>query len=606
MNTLTVLGDTGLRKPLRPLALGIAFVLTAAEAGAPLTSHAQERAPVRSRIVADQPAASPAGTFHRIGTSSAGNYLAGRFAQKARDFRAAARLLSNALGSDPQNPDLLRRAFFTSLASGQVDAARRLARRTAAFGKPAPLADLVLVVEKLREGAFDEAERMLGATSGRGFSAFLVPLLSAWAQAGQDRPDDALKTLAGLKETAGFAVIGDYHSALILDLAERTEEAERHYLAAVSGAPRPTVRLIEAIGSFYERTGRPGEAEKRYRDFLDQQGASPLLEHALAQVSSGAPGRIVADAGQGAAEVLFNVSGTPLQENSIGIALICGHLALHLRPRFPLARVLVGRMLESVGRAEEAIAVYDSVDRASPLWWSARLRRADGLEVLGRQEEAVATLRRMAAERAQRSDALTALGDILRGARRFKKAVEAYDAAIARVGPIEQRHWALLYSRGIALERSGQWQRAEADFIAALKLNPDQPYVLNYLGYSWVDRKINLNRARRMIERAVALRPNDGYIVDSLGWVLYRIKEFGGAVANLERAVELRPQDPTINDHLGDAYWRVGRRVEARYQWRRSLSLDPEPEQIARIREKIENGLATPTPEPPKKRPKTR
>ena len=592
------------------MAVRAAVVLAAGIANAPLICGAQDLAPARFRAAAmDQPDPGPIGAGYRVGRSSAGNYLAGRFAQKSGDFRAAAGLLLDALRSDPRNQDLLRRTFFANLAGGRVDAARRLARRIAALGKPAPLADLVLVAGKLSEGAFDEAERMLGPAGARGFNAFIVPLLSAWAQAGQGRFDDALRTLAGLKEIADLAVVRDFHAALILDLAGRADAAERHYLAALDGAPRPTVRLVEAIGSFYERAGRPDEARKRYRGFLARQNESPLIEHALDRLAAGeARGRIVADARQGAAEIFFNLSGTPLRENSIEIALIYGRLALSLRPRFPLARVLVGRMLEAVGRVEEAIAAYDGVDNASPLWWAARLRRASGLEVLGRQEEAIAQLRRMAAERAYRSDALANLGDILRSAKRFKEAADAYDAAIERVGPMERRHWTLLYSRGIALERSGQWPRAEADFIAALKLNPDQPYVLNYLGYSWVDRRINLGRARRMIERAVALRPNDGYIVDSLGWVLYRTNEFRGAVTHLERAVELRPEDPTINDHLGDAYWRVGRRVEARYQWRRSLGLglDSEPERIARIREKIENGLMIPPPKPPQKRPKAR
>ena len=197
----------------------------------------------------------------------------------------------------------------------------------------------------------------------------------------------------------------------------------------------------------------------------------------------------------------------------------------------------------------------------------------------------------MVQEESARADVLVNLGDILRSKKRFGESVKAYDRAISRIGAMEKRHWTLLYSRGIALERSKQWGRAEKDFLAALELNPDQPYVLNYLGYSWVDQGIKLDRARTMIERAVELRPNDGYIVDSLGWALFRIREFPGAVRHLERAVELRPQDPTINDHLGDSYWRVGRRVEARFQWRRALSLDPDPDQSARIREKVKSGL---------------
>ena len=203
-------------------------------------------------------------------------------------------------------------------------------------------------------------------------------------------------------------------------------------------------------------------------------------------------------------------------------------------------------------------------------------------------------LRRMATERRERTDALTTLGDLFRREKRFPESVEAYDAAIDRIGTIGPQHWRLLFSRGIALERSKNWPRAEKDLLAAIELSPDEPYLLNYLGYSWVDQGIKLDDARRMIERAVELEPQSGAIVDSLGWALYRMGDYAGAVEKLERAAELEPLDPTVNDHLGDAYWRVGRRNEAAFQWRRALNLDPEPDQVGIIEGKIARGLSAP------------
>ncbi len=208
-----------------------------------------------------------------------------------------------------------------------------------------------------------------------------------------------------------------------------------------------------------------------------------------------------------------------------------------------------------------------------------RLRIAANLDELDRSEEAVAELHAMAASRPDRIDALLALGSLLRSKERWVEAVTAYNDAISRVDEPQQRHWRAFYARGIALERSKQWDRSEGDFLRALELEPDQPFVLNYLGYSWVDQGVNLQRALKMIERAVELRPNDGYIIDSLGWARYRLGEFEDGVAHLERAVELLPDDPTINDHLGDALWQVGRHVEARFQWRRALALKPEEEE---------------------------
>ncbi|MDD9876982.1 MAG: tetratricopeptide repeat protein, partial [Magnetovibrio sp.] len=183
------------------------------------------------------------------------------------------------------------------------------------------------------------------------------------------------------------------------------------------------------------------------------------------------------------------------------------------------------------------------------------------------------------------------LGDLLRRHERWPEAIDAYAAAIERVGTLSKRNWRLLYSRGIALERAKRWPEAEKDFLKALEFEPDQPYVLNYLGYSWVDRGVHLERALEMIHNAVRRRPNDGYIIDSLGWVYYRLGNYPKAVLELERAVQIRPEDPVINDHLGDAYWRVGRELEARFQWQRSLSLDPDEKVEAEVLKKLKSGL---------------
>jgi Flp pilus assembly protein TadD len=279
------------------------------------------------------------------------------------------------------------------------------------------------------------------------------------------------------------------------------------------------------------------------------------------------------------------------RQQSAQLAMIYGRLSIYLRPDFDLAQMLVAGILESMERNEDAIATYQSVKPTSPLHWSARLRVAGNLEALERDDEAISLLRVLTKESPARPGPLVSLGDLLRSNKRFEESIDAYDRAVDMLGEIEKRHWTILYSRGISLERSRKWALAEKDFQRALELNPEQPYVLNYLGYSWVDQGINLDRARKMIERAVQLRPNDGYIVDSLGWVLYRLGDFKGAVAKLERAVELRSQDPTINDHLGDAYWRVGRYNEARFQWQRALTLKPGPDQISAIEGKIRRGL---------------
>jgi Flp pilus assembly protein TadD len=208
-----------------------------------------------------------------------------------------------------------------------------------------------------------------------------------------------------------------------------------------------------------------------------------------------------------------------------------------------------------------------------------------------RTDEAIAIVREIASARPDDPVPVSAIGDFLRATERYREAIPEYDEAIRRAGELKPNHWRLFYTRGIVLEREKQFKKAEADFLKALELQPDQPFVLNYLGYSWIEQGLHLERAQDMIRKAVSLRPNDGYIIDSLGWVYYQLGKYDDAVAELERAIEYRPEDPVINDHLGDAYWQVGRREEARFQWLHSLSLNPEPDVEKAVREKLKTGL---------------
>jgi Flp pilus assembly protein TadD len=261
----------------------------------------------------------------------------------------------------------------------------------------------------------------------------------------------------------------------------------------------------------------------------------------------------------------------------------------------PLAQLLLADVLSAQNKPEASLAVLAEIPPSSPYSWSARLRIAANLEMLNRTDEAITQLKEMSEEAPRRASAAMQLGDLLRAKKRFAEAVEAYDEAMRRLtaAGIPER-WSLFYSRGIALERSGQWKPSEADLLHALELKPDQPLVLNYLGYSWIDRGENLDRGLKMIEKAVELRPEDGYIVDSLGWAHYRLGDYPSAVQYLEKAIELVPEDPTINDHLGDAYWQSGRATEARFQWRRALQFGPEANEIKPIEAKLDSGLVPP------------
>ncbi|MEX2454221.1 MAG: tetratricopeptide repeat protein [Rhodospirillaceae bacterium] len=546
----------------------------------------------QQRLAADISGAAGSGVSVDVGSSASGNYLAGQHAVRERDFGAAADMLERALQSTPDDEELRRRAFLAKLSEGDVAGSLELAKLIMERETAEPIAGLVVIVDAIKSGDLARASMEIERYPDRGFSGFVKPLLFAWAEVAQGRTEAAIAALQPLSRQAGLTVLYELHSALISDVAGNSAAAVEHYQRAAEAAPRATLRVVQGLGRHYEIAGESEKATALYRTYIAENPESVVLEPALARIEKGEkPGLLVSNAAEGIAETLFDIASTMTRDNSAQLALIYGRLAMYLRPDFDLAQMLVAGILESLQRYDDAIAVYRQIRPASSLHWSARLRIAGNLEASERDEEAIKLLEELTREDPRRPDAYVTLGDLYRSNKQFESAVDAYDLAIKTTGAIDQRHWTILYSRGIALERARQWERAERDFERALELNPEQPYVLNYLGYSWVDQGINLDRARDMIERAVELRPNDGYIVDSLGWALYRMNDFGGAVEKLERAVELRPEDPTINDHLGDAYWRVGRHNEARFQWQRALALKPEPEAVAAIETKIEKGL---------------
>ena len=525
--------------------------------------------------------------------SAFGSYLAGRLARHERDAASAARYLTRALAADPDNLNLMRQTYLALHAEGRMTDAARLARRIVEARPKESIAAVTLAVDAIRKGQIESAKARLDAIPRQGYNTLLVPLLTAWTLAGQSRFDDAQAALDSLDKSQAFAVFRQFHSALISDLADNHDAAEEAYRSTIAAQPGGSFRAVTAFGAFYERGGRSEAARKLYEDYQNENPESVWFEPALARLASGtAAERIVNDAREGSAEALFGIASALFQENALDTALLYARLAIHLRPAFDATYMLLGEILETQSLPEVAIAAYEAIGPSSPLNWSAQLRIATNLDDLDRTDDGVLILRAMAERRPERADVLITLGDMLRARERWDEAVAAYDDALGRVGAFEPRHWRPLYARGIALERSKQWPRAESDFLTALDLEPDQPFVLNYLGYSWVDKGVNLDRALEMIERAVDLRPDDGYITDSLGWAHYRLGNFTDAVRLLERAVVLRPDDPTINDHLGDAYWRVNRRVEARFQWRRALALGPEEdEDIFRIEEKLRRGL---------------
>jgi tetratricopeptide (TPR) repeat protein len=527
---------------------------------------------------------------------SSGDFLAGQHAKETRDYSAAAEFLGAVLRPDTEDLGLLQDGFGTMASAGRFEQAAAIGRRLRELGAGDDMITLVLMLDDYKAGRLDQAVKAAEAMTAKGLQEFIGPLLRAWLYLEGGRADDAAKALAPLGEIDGVKGLYGLHLGLVDELAKRPADADKIYATTAADPALLSFRLAEVYGNFLERQGEREKAKAVYDDFArnfpDNAMIGLVVERWDAKKK---PKPLISSARDGLAEALLNIGSVLTQSGGEDMALIMTRASLDLRPGAATAQVLLAEQLAMLEHYDEAIAVYQEVDKASPFHWQARLQMAEFLDRTDRTDEALTLLDGMIAERSDVAEPAVLKADILRGHERFAEAVEAYDIALTRLGDLESHQWPLLYYRGIALERSKQWPRAEADFLRALEFKPDAAYVLNYLAYSWIEQGLNYDRSLEMLNQAVKLKPQDGYIVDSLGWVYFRLGKFEQAVTQLERAVELAPSDSVINDHLGDAYWRVGRRNEARFQWKRALNLEPEADQVAPIQGKIDNGLPAPS-----------
>lgn len=529
-------------------------------------------------------------------SSPLGAYLAGNLAARSGDLSSAAPLLRQALADDPGNQDLLYRTFLATLGQGDYAAAKELAHQVLAGNLDNPLANLFLAFGEIADRKYEEADRRLQPLPRTGINNLLVPLARAWLVAARGDLKEAEARLKPLADFSQLSELYDFHRGLMAVLVKDTAYAEAAFSKLMADNPNPPLRVAELIGRFYEAQGQPDKARAIYESILSRDNNNPVIQPAMSRLTMKIPvTEVLSGPAQGMAQVMFDLSSLLQREQSSGdLSLIFGRLMMYLDPKFDLGKVLLAEVLENQKQTDAAVALYKEISRESPLSWDARQRVAIARDISGDTDGAVAELKAMGADYPDREESLARAADILRLRERFAEAVPLYDAAIARVPRPQQQHWSLFFNRAIALERSGQVEKAIEELKRTLTLEPDQPYVLNYLGYTWVDRGENIAEAKKMLQRAAELRPRDGAIIDSLGWAAYRLKDYANAVQLLERAAVLKPGDPTVNDHLGDAYWMVGRRLEARYQWERALKLNPEPQMLEPLKQKLEKGLPTP------------
>jgi tetratricopeptide (TPR) repeat protein len=529
-----------------------------------------------------------------VGASPAGNYLAALVAGADTDTLAAATFFREALRYDPRNKELIERTFIASLTNANMPDSFALAQRLLKYDRKNGLAHLALAAKAFKAKQWSAARKEISA-GGAASRDITVLLLGAWSYAGAGNTQRALETLDQLKEER-FVAFRDYHAGLMADLAGNIPEATKRFKSAYEGEHN-SLRVVDAWGRFLTRRGDFDQARKVYEEFNKLVPRHPLVVAALKDIEARkALEPAVTSTVAGAGEVLYGLGASGGQSTDSLASMIYLRLGLYLAPENGLAIVTLADAYERLKQYERAIDVYNSMPQRSPLRANSDIQTGLILEAMTRSDDAMAHLKAIVAERPSDIEAVTALANLYRARKQWPEAAAAYTKVIDLIGTPAASDWTLFYSRGIANERSKQWPPAEADFKKALELKPDQPQVLNYLGYSWVDQGMNLDEAFRLLRKAVDQSRGDGYIIDSLGWAYFKLGRYDDARRELESAIDLKPGDPVINDHLGDVYWKVGRKLEAEFQWNHARDMKPEPDDLERILKKIKDGLPDDAP----------
>ncbi len=520
-----------------------------------------------------------------------GMFLAGESALNNGKSQDAAKFFDQAR-QETGDAMIGERAFTAALLAGDISKAAALAPTgddASEGGKR--LGKLVLAVEDIASDKGKDAKAILTDSNIAFPHKPAGALLAPWAAAEAGDVEGSLVR----PEVRGDRLVdyfGQLGQAALFERARRYDEAETDFKAAASTS-NPTEMGIVGYGGFLERRGRKVDALALYTDYLAREPESVAVKAALARASAGKAPPPMPTIREGAASAMLAPAATMIQAKQTQTALAYLRLLLRLDPSRDEAWVMVGDLMQSSGDLEAARAAYSHPKAGSAEFSTAQAKLAWTYQSADDKETALKLARAAAAT--GDLDARITLADLLRSDEQYAEAVKVLDNVIA-----EQKtpDWRLLYSRGVANERLNRWAEGQADLQAALKAHPDEPELLNYLGYSWIDRGEHLQEALGMVQKAVAADPRSGAMVDSLGWAYYRMGDYKQAVQHLEEAVELEAGDPEINNHLGDAYWKVGRKDEAQFQWRRVLTLKPDDKIKANAEAKLASGLGPDGPTP--------
>ena len=526
-----------------------------------------------------------------------GNYLAGESALINKDNKAAIHYFENSINLNKLDTkydhDIAEKLCTLYLLEGDINncilLGKKIEKNITSNSIESTNILMALVIGDIKKKNINSALNRLKKIKKTSYERFSVPIIEAWLIAQEKKNlNKAKKKLDELEKDYVINGLRNLNLALLHEFFNKNDEALIYYQKSINAFTQPSYRLVEISANAFERNGNFEKAKDIYIKFLSNSNDNLLIENSLKRIEKKeVPSKLIINLNDVIAELFSTIASTFNSDFTNNFSIIYSHFSLYLRNNSEVTQLYLAELLENNGRYAEANNLYKRISPSSNFYWHSKLKKARNLELLGESEKSISILKKMSSERKDRYDSLKLLGDIHRNYNKHKEAIEFYNEGVSRIEKVGVKHWDLLYSRGISYERNNEWSLAEKDFLRILELIPDQPDVLNYLGYSWIEQDTNLDQAKQYILKAVGIKPSDPYIVDSLGWAYYNLKEYDKAVEELERALNLKPTDPIINDHLGDAYLKVDRKLEALYQWKKAIEFKPEDDLKKEIEKKL-------------------
>jgi len=520
-------------------------------------------------------------------SSSAANYLSAIHANRANDFSAATGFIANL--DDPGSTILTQKLILTVI-DGNMASAFDQAGLLPEKGSDESLNHLILAIRAIEAEEFAKAEEIYAKASDQFSGAFIKPLITAWIKAGQGKKADSLAEIKKLENLEALTPLQNLHTGLLYLYFEEALMAKPYLEEVLETLKDANIRYVMLALDYYLRIYDLPKAQAVLEDVKAREPDSEFINYLEDKLNKGDPW-ISYSAKKGAAAAFYDVGTIFASERRPRQGLFYGQLANYLDPTNPINPLFVANLFRQLQRFDESNRTYRQANLPDPFRFTAIFRQAENLFFQEKFAEAAIELENLLSLYPDRSDVHVLLGDIYRNQKQYLQAAAEYGKAINLTAPHEPRHWTLFYARGVAYERGGKWAKAEADLKQSIVLDPKQPTVLNYLGYSWIDMGINIEEGKDLILKAVELSPSNGFIVDSYGWVLYTLKEYEQAALILEKAVRLEPSDAVIVDHYGDALWQTGRHQEAKFMWSQALSFNPADDAKDKIIYKLQNGL---------------